>query len=198
MLAPIGLLALWRRRNLPIAVLLFVLLYYMAIGSANRGFPRYLSPLLPLIYVAAGAGFVTLLNHLREGRRELVAGALLVVVSVQGGARLLNLQRWDHSEMRDAYEQILALDPEGVSFAGYAPHVELEIAGIPTEQVSISSLLPGAREPTLALSPKSLLVVEKRIAEAMNPDQRDGLRLVWSTNKGYGQRLYALSAEAGE
>ena len=55
--APIGLVIVWRRWS-QAGLLLgsYLLLNYLAIGSATRGFERYLSPLLPVLYLLAAIG----------------------------------------------------------------------------------------------------------------------------------------------
>jgi MYXO-CTERM domain-containing protein len=90
--AALGLGGYWlRRRRQPEMVLLFfyALLYAVAIGTATRGFVRYLTPLLPLIFAFAGYGLWLLGRRLADGGLgRYAAGFVLLLALVAVGVEV--------------------------------------------------------------------------------------------------------------
>ncbi len=140
----------WRYR----AVLLFSLIYILTIGFSRMGFTRYLTPILPVIFVFFGAAIASLLKKALSSRL-VYARWLPIAVTIVGSVflgsslaqtRLANSRQsalWQRP-FRRSYDLALELHPQEVLYAGYAPWIELKLAGLNVKQVSWTSLSRGA------------------------------------------------------
>jgi hypothetical protein len=147
--------------------LLFCVIYFLAIGTAHRGFPRYLTPFLPVVYVYA-AGFVVKCWSEAGAGRLRCARALLALIVLAGMVQIGHKLVRNHGLLQqpDAYSRSYWLargvHPAKVLVAGFAPSVELEAAGIPATQVSWASLNTKTLGATLSCD--ELLIFDQKNA----------------------------------
>jgi Dolichyl-phosphate-mannose-protein mannosyltransferase len=137
-----------RKNSYLFIVAIYVLVYSYVIGSAHIGYARYLTPLLPIIYCAAGAALVTLWKQKSPAFTRWARGlaiALIAAVSIQVATKIIVAR--EQSRSTDAclqsYRIIKQFTPAQVLYAGDAPSVELHIAGFQTKQVSWAQLRQG-------------------------------------------------------
>ncbi len=98
---------------------------------------------------------------------------------------------FDHDAFYASYEEVLATHVAGpVFYAGYAPNVELELAGVKTQPVSWASLAGGHIAEHLAC--ENLLIINKRQAAQnhMTDLQDPGLEVLLDDPRGQGQMLF--------
>jgi hypothetical protein len=178
-----------------LVVILFLAIYVFSIGNARIGFPRYLTPILPLIYVFA-AGFLLEIWTLKKpgifpfGR---IAAALVVLVAAAEltprfeSARELSK---GNDAFRKSYNTALNAHAEKVLYAGYAPNAELNAAGIPATQTSWAAL--GALPLGNHLECGELLIFDRRAAETHHilPENDASVTVLLDERAGdYGQEV---------
>jgi hypothetical protein len=175
-------------------VILFVTLYLFVIGSAHMGFPRYLTPLLPLVYIFA-AGFLmqvwtahapTLSPYLKTLAVLLVVIATSEIWPRIASSLALSNQR---DEFWSSYSFVISTYPTKVLYAGYAPSVELSAAGISVSPVSWDTL--GQRPVGAQLDCGELLMFDRRTAEThfVVPESDPSLTTLLDRSGSYGQEV---------
>lgn len=172
----------------------FLAMMYVAIGSATRGFERYLVPLLPVIYALAALGLSLGWERLANRSRALAALAaagVLALIAVEFRAPLgAVLERADmNDEMRQCYYQVLERAPRKVYYAGFAPSRELEDAGFPVEAVARRALgeVPARAGPLLGEG--EFLIVDSATERMIEPGLRGSLEEVWQVGGTWGQHI---------
>jgi hypothetical protein len=149
-------------------VIVFATLYVLTIGSAHIGFPRYLTPLLPLTYLLA-AGFLMQAWTAQKSALSPYAKTLAVILIVIATAELWPKIQSSRalSKQTDAfwssYSMAVSMHPAKVLYAGYAPSVELSAAGISVSPISWANLagMPMGNQ----FDCGELLIFDRRAAE---------------------------------
>jgi len=151
----LGLIAARARAELIVAGL-YLVLYGVVIGSAHIGYPRYLTPVLPLLYCGTGAALVTLWQWRppAAGTKSGIGSSLwirativllAVTVAIQLGVKIARERALSRGS--DAFLASYDLARHNLSgtdlYAGYAPFAELDAAGVRTRQVSWAALSNG-------------------------------------------------------
>jgi hypothetical protein len=156
---------------------LYLVLYGLVIGSAHLGYPRYLTPVLPLLYCGAGLAFVRLWRWEPLAASfpltKVVAVILGFTVAAQLGTRIARDRALSRgSDALLASYQIARLNVAGTDlYAGYTPSVELEATGIKTRQVSWAALSTGSLGSQMACG--DLLILDKKQAKLHSIDPRE-------------------------
>jgi hypothetical protein len=178
-----------------LVVILFTLMYVFTFGSAHIGFPRYLTPILPVVYVLA-AGFLMQMWTTQKpalGRYARIVAVILLAVSA---AELRAKFEWSRirskrtDEFWSSYWLAKNMHVGKVRYAGYAPSVELTTAGISTSQTSWASLQAAPLGSQLECG--ELLILERSSAQAhhLNPEEdRSVTVLLDDRSGGYGQEV---------
>jgi len=138
-------LAAFQERSRYLTSLIFSVVFMFTLGASHRGYPHYLTPLLPVWYVFAANlivqtwGLATS-RHLRYGR--LLASALIIIVAVQLSVRLREKHALQQTtdEFWRSYTLAAGRAPGKLYFAAYAPSVELALKGYQVQQVGWASL----------------------------------------------------------
>jgi Dolichyl-phosphate-mannose-protein mannosyltransferase len=178
-----------------LVIILFTLLYVFTIGSAHIGFPRYLTPILPLVYVLA-AGFLMQIWTTEKPAVAQYARILAVILVVFSAAELwakfeasrMLSRRTD--EFWSSYWLAKNMHVAKVLYAGYAPSAELNATGISTSQTSWASLEAGPLGNQLECG--ELLILERRSAEAhhLSPGDDPSVTILLDDRSGhYGQEV---------
>src|ERR1700728_2738491 len=181
------------RRNLIVVV--FTVIYVFTIGSARIGFPRYLTPLLPLIYLfAAGLLVQAWTAHKLAGSPYLkfLAAMLIVVAMAELWPKIESSRAL--SKQTDAfwtsYRLAMSMHSSKVLYAGFAPSVELSAAGVQVSPISWASLegMPMGNQ----LDCGELLIFDRREAEThlINPESDGSVITLLDDRTGdYGQEV---------
>jgi|GEM_PF-4368883 len=181
-------------------LIIYTVLSYAAIGSATRGFERYLTGILPAIFIIASWGLYTLSLSLAKYKREMKYLFLIVIflISIELVPKISTvLARADRKdEMYRSYVVIQDLKPERVYHAGFSPHLELKFQGFDVEHVPQQWLTEeNNRELLQKVQANEVLMVDREIEQQMSQTLRKNLQLLWSLEKGYGQYIYQKAEE---
>ncbi len=186
------------RRSRPVRLLLlYLLLSYLAIGAARRGYPRYLTPVLPFLFVLAGGGCAWVREQFGRGRPRLTAlllASLLTIAGIESAVKLgtAHEELKQPNEMWQTYQWVTARPPGRLIQAGYAPGVELAAAGwaitaIPRQQLADSTGLDHGW-----VGGGDLLLMDSLARAALHPALAARLQPLLSLEQGYGQHLFML------
>lgn len=175
--------------------ILYLVLYVVTICSSHLGVPRYLDPLLPLLYCGTGL-MAWELWSVRPGNSVVVwRGALCLVcaaVLVQMARRTERDVKAasDHDAFYASYEEILKNQVKGtVLYAGFAPNVELNLAGYRTQAISWGSLVSGPMGGHLACDDLLLLNQRQAAENHILPDKDPSVDLLFDDSRGAGQMV---------
>ena len=187
-----------RKQSHFLIVAVYVLVFLYVIGSVHVGFARYLTPLLPIMYCGAGTALITLWKRTSTTSVYWTRGFTIVlatIISVQLAIKIIRGR--EQSRSTDAfftsYQVIKSLNPLMVLYAGYAPTVELNLAGVQTTQVSWAQLRQGPLGEQLTC--KEILVFDKTHAlENQVRIQGDAtVSTLLDDSKGFGQQILRRS-----
>lgn len=185
LLAMIGVVVNWQKRQRDIVLLLVYLgLMVLMIGTATRGFVRYLSPIVPIMTVLAGLGIAWLWQH-----KRLVLIVLLLTciaeLTPKISTQIARAQTVDY--MHEGFNVARNLQPQTVFAAGFTPVQELRHAGFAYRHLSDEELTTGSYLATWQEGDLLLLDSEKR--QLLPGDWQP----IWSTRNELG--LYLLGNE---
>jgi 4-amino-4-deoxy-L-arabinose transferase-like glycosyltransferase len=178
-----------------LVVIVFSVLYVFTIGRAHIGFPRYLIPILPLIYVFA-AGFLLQIWSTRKSASfpytKILAVLLLIVATAELWPKLGTSYKLSKQtdEFWSSYSVTMNLHPAKVLYAGNAPSAELRAAGVSASQTSWASL--ASRPMGDQLECGELLILDRRAAESHHvaPEDDSSVIILLDDRIGdYGQEL---------
>jgi len=178
-----------------LVVVVFAVLYVFSIGSAHIGFPRYLTPILPLLFVLAAGFLVKIGNLQRWGSLQPARILALLLLSLAAGelwprfeSSRIGSKRTD--EFWNSYNVAMNSHVAKVLYAGSAPFAELNAAGVPTSRISWVSL--GAKPMGDQLACGELLIFDRRAAEAhrLAPESDASVTILLDDRLGdYGQEV---------
>ena len=176
-----------------------LLLVYFAIVmtslvTSTRGFPRYLSPALPVLAILSSIGLCSLLAQRSSIRWTIMCAALLgLIASAIGGelspALVETIERPpDH--MYRTYKFVVEHLPESkVFYGGFAPISELAEADFSTTELSRTQLA-SAEILSSQFKNGDLLLVDVRFERLIDDDFRPKLRLRWHDSSEYELFVY--------
>ena len=182
----VGLWQSWRCKNQVVPLVVYLLVSYVFIGSANQGYVRYLTPMLPVMFVIAAWGIYATGSWLAEkfGRRFLqnflvlaVTGAIAVELSPKVYAQVF-LPR---NDSYFAYTYVVQHKPSKVYYSVSAPDVELRLAGFEVEKVAFPSLVHNHLELLNQMKPTDMLILDGEFMPQVNPQLKQQLKLVWQS-----------------
>jgi hypothetical protein len=181
----------WRRYQI---VIVFVALYAFVIGNAKIGFPRYLTPLLPVIYIFAGAFLIEIWNWRPRAFPYAKVLAALLIALAAAELRPKIESSYALSQRNDAfwnsYHAARDAHAEKVLYAGFAPFAELIAAGIPSTQTSWASLASMPLGNQIACG--ELMILDRRAAETHHvvPETDPSVTVLLDDRSGdYGQEV---------
>jgi len=173
----------------------YVLVYVVTICSSHLGVRRYLDPLLPLLY--CGAGLTAL--EIWRGRPRIPVLIWKGLVCLAGVIVLIQIARETETDVKAAseqdafyssYEEVLKVGAKGtVYYAGFAPSVELELAGFRTKAISWQEL--GGGTLGAQLSCDDLLILNERVpgVNQVSVSQDQTVELLLDDPRGQGQMV---------
>jgi hypothetical protein len=179
-------------------VALYVALYLAVICSAPLGFDRYLAPVLPLLACAAGLAAAALWrsNPYQNLRRyRLLIFLPLAAAGAQITLHLLQTRR-NSAQTNVYYASFQAARKTATHtafYAGYAPSVELEEAGIPTRQLSWNSLTRQPLGQTLACGDVLILQTDDARQNHIDATHDSSVTLLLDDPRSVGQQVLRRS-----
>ncbi|MCX6641739.1 MAG: glycosyltransferase family 39 protein [bacterium] len=188
-------LAMSRKKSVGM-LLLYALIVYLVIGSATRSFDRYLTPLLPIIFIFAGYGITEVVTYLRQKNRVL---SLLTLLLILGGISLeiaptirsyLSTAEL-HDEAYRSYQKTLVLKPVQVYFSGWVPDVELKMIDLVVEEIPKADLADSSSAFFRTFNDRAILITDSASHSIVAESGQRGLNLIWQTDEGFGQYIYA-------
>jgi hypothetical protein len=184
----------WQHR----IVVLFSIIYLFTIATAHVGFPRYLTPILPVVFVFSAA-FLVRVWHLPIGGRVGYTRLLVTLAVILGALQLRHIilddgvTKGNTDAFWRSYWLAVGMKPSQVLYAGYAPSVELNELGIQTRQVSWDFV--GARPLGDKLSCGELLIYDLIPARLHGGDLHNdqSIHELLSDRRGDGQEVVEKS-----
>ncbi len=169
--------------------LFFLALYIFTIGSAHRGFVRYLMPALPIVAVFAGVGLAFLYKQLSKWS---IPALTVMMVMIFGAWGIENAMRLgpiinaadEKDEMHASYTALKRMGVDRVVLIGYGPDFELQREGV------IVQRMPAIHNSVPKHSGDFLLVDSRRKKLLENALSSYDFSLVWHDSRNYGQFLY--------
>ena len=193
---------------------LYLGLYLLTICSSHLGTPRYLTPVLPLLYCGTGL----MMGELWKGLPRLAAIPRRFgwwrIVTVLLGVLMLGQMIWttqqddraaaQHDAFYASYAKVLQVehqyelqqnsgtaaggnDPATVLYAGYAPSVELGLAGVRTQAVSWPGIAGGHLGDRLPCSDLLIVNMKQAAANHIYPQDDASVDLLLKDPEGAGQ-----------
>ena len=165
---------------------LYLLLGYIAIGSANRGFERYLTPLLPVVFIVAAWGMWCLAGA-RDRLRPAARVAVVVACAALGGYQLLPrvAEVLQSASIRDssysAFVTVSQRRARRVLYSGDAvPSIELRVAGMDVTQLPRAWLEGSSRAFVGRLGHETVVVLDGVAERSLSPSVRAALEPIWN------------------
>ncbi len=142
LLATIGVWSGWEKQRRSLLLLLVYLLFMLfMIGTATRGFVRYLSPIVPIVAILAGVGAAWIWQ-----RQRFVLVLLLLFCAVELMPKVnTQIERaYTVDYMHEGFIVARDLQPHTVYAAGFTPIQELRHAGFAYRHLSDEELRSGS------------------------------------------------------
>ncbi len=184
-LAIVGAWAGWqKRRRSTVLFFIYLLLMLFMIGTATRGFVRYLSPVVPIFALFAGVGAAWLWQ-----RQRVILIVLLLLCSAELVPKITTqVQRaYKTDYMHEGFIVAKGLQPNTVFAAGFTPIQELRHAGFAYHHLSDEALQTGSF--LVDWQEGDLLLVDAEKLGLMGGD----FRPIWSSTEQLG--LYLLTRD---
>jgi hypothetical protein len=198
-LSAIGLgIVAFKKESKFLVVAVYLVVSAFVIGSAHVGYARYLTPLLPTVYCAAGAALTYLWDR-KSGRLAILARLAIVVLAVivlkQVGTKIVAERQQARGTDADfaSYQAIISLLPDSVLYAGDAPGVELGLAGIQAKQVSWATLGQKALSAQIGCNQALVFDTAGAARNQLNLQPDAGVVTVLSDPRGHGQQVFRRS-----
>jgi hypothetical protein len=185
---------------------IYVLLGYLAIGSAHRGYERYLTPLLPVVFVLSAWGIwrISQIAHRRVPHIGIVALVTYASLAAYELSSTFTEVLRPASARDSAYFAFVAADqlrPRTILYSGYGvPSIEWTLAGTHVRELSRASFTRDDRAFRNQLTPHTLIAIDGIAERSLSPLIRNALLQVWvSGNDDAAQYdklyLYRLNPE---
>ncbi|TCK72001.1 ArnT family glycosyltransferase [Acidipila rosea] len=175
--------------------LIYVVLYFLVIGTSHKGYARYLTAILPLLYCYASYALLRLVSLPVRGRKlspileYAVVAAIAAVTLYNTAAHIQEVRRLSatHDEFWQSYTTARRLRPAAVLTLGDAPDVELANAGMTVVELPQSASLNPVMLSSLHCD--QLLIVEGHFADP-NTLSSTTLAPVLRAQGVYGQEVF--------
>ena len=168
-------------------LLLYLLLLGLAIATATRGYVRYLTPLLPALYIFVSAGILAITKLLDNINTPLPLGAIFIIailwvigVDYAHSWRYNVLHTDQHNSEYFAYQEIETISPERLYVAGFVPAIELQLAGHDVHPLSNQQIASG--EFLSLLGSDQYLLIDDDAQNQISPSTHSKLELVWQSD----------------
>ena len=175
----------------------YLILSYLAIGSNKQGWPRYLTPILPVIFIIAAWSIYYLAIYLKRYKKKSLSWAFIIIVIALILFELypefsLILSKPKHQdELHFSYKYIKKLHPSKILFAGNnIPHTELKMDGFDVRQVPKKYVQSDYFYLIEEFMPNDILIVDGSVNDIMNQSLLINLELLYKNETGVGQYIY--------
>ena len=165
---------------------IFLVVSYLFLGSANRGYDRYLTPLLPVVFVLSGSG-----AWIAASAATRLMTETGIVVLVLCGALLGYEMRYKLTQVLSAasfpdasyfaYVAVTQLQPRNVLYSGFmVPSTEWKLAGMDVRELSRSSLSGAEGAFRNQIASKTVIALDGIAEGSLGPSVRATLLPIWS------------------
>ena len=191
----VGVALLLCDRSRYMLLLIYLALYVLVLGKNRIGFPRYLTPVLPLLFSVAAYGATVLFNRLRRLSPALAYCGLAVLLLTAGlevhmKVHALRITATSHDSLYRSYWTTVGLRPTRVYYAGVAPYAELQMAGLDVREITKQQ----TEQPSFleSIGPEDLLIVD-HLGSRQPHTAPPGMKVIESDPESYGQDIYKPS-----
>jgi len=192
---PIGLIsALRQKRSVGLAGL-YLLLCFVSIGSATRWYERYLTPLLPVVFIFSAWGIWSVLEWIKRHRPAAGHAFMVILILIAGwelNPKISRIIQWTHrpDPVNQAYHVVTQYPPRKVLYLGWTPYAELAIKGYKTTEVPRSWLKDPKGKIASELQTGDFLILDRENEKNAYKDALSGMKLIWSTDWKHGAYVY--------
>jgi hypothetical protein len=174
----VGCAASWGRAGGARLLGFYLFFGYLIIGSALRGYERYLTPLLPVVFVIAAWGLwwvVARAQHRGAKRGVVVLAVAIAMIGLELSDRIAEVHRdaSARSASHDVFDLVNRRQPRHVLFSGHAvPSVEWHIQGVEVSPVARLALGDDPDGVAARLRPGGVLVLDGPADRMLAPSLR--------------------------
>jgi hypothetical protein len=187
-------------------VLVYLGIYLYVLGTSQIGYPRYLVPVIPWLSIGAGWAIVPLLQFKAKGSRatpfwnpqRVLALSLLAGAFIQTTANIVRT-RQQAGATNSFFASYMAAKSRttGIAFyAGYAPAVELEEAGVTTTGLSWQAIANAPLGQHLACEDTLILNTPQAVQNHVDA-RADSSVVVLADAPGPGQEAQQVLRKSG-
>lgn len=198
--AALGFVAYLKRSREAWYLAIYLALFYVVTGSATRGYPRYLTAMMPIAFVLAAYGVETAWRWVGKRNRP-AAWALVALVLVAGVAEAAPRVKYylarakQPGEFSSSYAAVLAAKPDTLRYAGFAPHFEIMKAGIPVVEIPDYVLEDSVKWAKVA-GDSGWLLTDKTKPALFNASLAAKAQLLHSEEGWNGQRFFRYAPDS--
>lgn len=188
----VGLFTAIKTKRSILILLLYLIIQYLIIGSATRGFPRYLTPLLPIIFSFSAYGIYSLSTYLGEkikfGKLIIIPIIFFIFLENYHVVKPILNRRFHNDDMYESYQYVINRNPNIIYYSGYVPDVEFELYGLSTVQIAERDLNIKSLSEVMNFS--DILIVDRARYNLLADNDLNSLFLEKSFDAEYGQFIF--------
>lgn len=174
---------------------IYLLISYFIIGSATRGYERYLTPILPILFIVSSFGIVSIISKITN-HSKLIIILFIGLISLIFYDNYLWLKpivgkQYHHDDIYASYHFIIKQNVDNVYYSGYVPDIELKINGKNTIEIAERNLTD--KDIKTILNINDILIVDGDRQELINRNNINSIKIIKSYIADYGQYIYTLS-----
>jgi hypothetical protein len=187
-----GLFTAIKTKKSYLILLLYLIIQYLIIGSATRGFPRYLTPLLPIIFSFSAFGIYSLSTYLGKkikfGKLIIIPIIFFIFLENYHDVKPILNRRFHYDDMYESYQYVINNNPGIIYYSGNIPDVEFELYGLSTVQIAERDLNIKSLSEVMNFS--DILIVDRTRYNLLADNDLNFLFLEKSFDAEYGQFIF--------
>ncbi len=188
----VGFFTAIKEKKIILILSLYLIIQYLIIGSATRGYPRYLTPLLPIIFSFSAYGIYSLSIYLGKKIKlsQIIIIPILFFAIIENYYNVTPIlyREYHYDDIYDSYQYIINSSPGTIYYSGYMPDVELEIYGLSTIQIAERNL--NIKYLSEVMKYNDILVVDRVSYNLLSDNDLNFLFLEKSFDAEYGQYIF--------
>ena len=173
-------------------LLLYLIIQYLIIGSATRGYPRYLTPLLPIIFSFSAYGIYSFSTYLggkiKFSQFIIIPILFFAIIENYYNVTPILYREYHYDDIYDSYQYIINSSPSTIYYSGYVPDVELEMYGLSTIKIAEKDL--NIKYLSEFMKYNDILVVDRASYNLLSNNDLNFLFLEKSFDAEYGQYIF--------
>ena len=173
-------------------LLLYLIIQYLIIGSATRGYPRYLTPLLPIIFSFSAYGIYSFSTYLggkiKFSQFIIIPILFFAIIENYYNVTPILYREYHYDDIYDSYQYIINSSPSTIYYSGYVPDVELEMYGLSIIKIAEKDL--NIKYLSEFMKYNDILVVDRASYNLLSNNDLNFLFLEKSFDAEYGQYIF--------